>query len=314
MTQPPFNYEVFNRADWARLINDEPHQEVSHITTETLMTIKAFNDQISMADVTMVYDPLVHYIQLRYEQYIRDLQERQAFLGRAVHPTPFVIGIAGSVAVGKTTTARLLQLMLQVAYGHDEVALTTTDGFLMSNDRLKELGLYNRKGFPESYDMAGLLKFMGDIKDGASEVKSPVYSHDVSDVLPGTFESFKRPKIFIIEGINTLQAGQNSLVYLSDFFDLSIYVDADTDLISHWYLDRFAALLNQTAQLNDPENFFYHWTQIPFEEAVNAAKNVWQTVNLPNLEDYILPTRERADLILHKTVGHVINQIWLRKS
>jgi type I pantothenate kinase len=314
MSEAPFNYEVFHRQDWAGLTDAVVAPDISHITPQTLRTIKAFNDQISMSDVTMIYDTLVHYIQLRYEQYQRDLQERQTFLGRPVINSPFVIGIAGSVAVGKSTTARLLQLMLQVAYGEKAVALTTTDGFLMSNEALKAENLYERKGFPESYDMPALLDFMSRIKDGEESVQSPVYSHDISDILPGEYTTFLRPKIFIVEGINTLQAAPNSPVYLSDFFDFSIYVDAETELIEHWYLDRFAALLNQTAQLGDPDNFFYAWTQVPFDEAVNAAKNVWQSVNLPNLQDYILPTRERADLILHKTVGHVIDQVWLRKD
>lgn len=314
MTDMAFNYEVIERDDWGALASKMSASQSALITPKALANIKAFNDQISMDDVLTIYQPLVSYIKLRYAQYERNFAERQAFLGRADHQSPFVVGIAGSVAVGKSTTARLLQLMLQADMGETSVALTTTDGFLMSNEQLKARNLFERKGFPESYNMEALLSFVNDIKDGAAEVRSPRYSHDISDALPNEYDVFKRPKIFIIEGINTLQTSPNSPVYVSDFFDLSIYVDAATSLIEHWYISRFEALREQALVNNDPSNFFWSWTQIPLADAIKIAKNVWKTVNLPNLEQYILPTRERADLVLHKTVGHVIDQIWLRKS
>ena len=313
MVKAPFNYAVFSRAAWHQLILPAPAQTTSHVTPTVLRNIKAFNDQISMATVSEIYDPLVHYIKLRYNQYVRDQKERQDFLKQTRKPSPFVIGIAGSVAVGKSTTARLLQYMLQTEYGEQQVALTTTDGFLMPNAQLHAQGLYDRKGFPESYDMPALLNFMNEVKEGQAIVKSPRYSHDISDVLVDEYDTFERPDIFIVEGINTLQAAPNSPVYLSDFFDLSIYVDAQTALIEEWYIDRFKALLDQTRELADPTNYFYHYTQMPIAEAVQNARNVWRTVNLPNLTDYILPTRERADLILHKAVGHEIDEVWLRK-
>jgi len=313
MAKAPFNYAVFERSAWHQLVLPTQAQLESHVTPNVLSNIKAFNDQISMATVAEIYDPLVHYIKLRYSQYVRDQEERQAFLKQMHKPSPFVIGIAGSVAVGKSTTARLLQYMLQTEYGERQVALTTTDGFLMPNAQLHAQGLYDRKGFPESYDMPALLDFMNEVKEGQAIVKSPRYSHDISDVLLNEYDTFERPDIFIVEGINTLQAAPNSPVYLSDFFDLSIYVDAQTTLIEEWYIDRFKALLTQTRELADPTNYFYPYTQMPMEEAVQNARNVWRTVNLPNLTDYILPTRERADLILHKAIGHEIDEVWLRK-
>ena len=314
MSEAPFNYAVFQRDEWHELVVPAADRDTSHVTPKVLGEIKAFNDQISMSDVADVYDPLVHYIKLRHAQYLRDREERERFLGRAIKPSPFVIGIAGSVAVGKSTTARLLQYMLQAEYGEQNVALTTTDGFLLPNEELQAQGIFDRKGFPESYDnMPALLEFMNNVKDGDEVVRSPRYSHDISDVLVNEFDTFKRPEIFIVEGINTLQAAPNSPVYLADFFDLSLYVDAETSLIEHWYIDRFEALLQQAKEEADPTNFFFPYTQIPVAEAVAGARRVWETVNLPNLTDYILPTRERADLILHKAMGHGINEIWLRK-
>ncbi|RRG17917.1 type I pantothenate kinase [Weissella viridescens] len=313
MTEPSMNYQVIKRDDWRKLGQPTAKDVKSELTPKVLSELKAFNDQISLDEVDAIYKPLVAYIKTQYQQYGQDRKVQAEFLKQPQTPSPFVIGIAGSVAVGKTTTAQLLQYLLQAEFGEAEVALATTDGFLRSNADLAEKGITARKGFPESYNMPALLEFVDAIKDGEDEIRAPKYSHDISDVLPDEYDDFKRPKIFILEGINTLQATPDAPVYLSDFFDLSIYLDADTDLIAHWYLDRFVALLNQTAQTQDPNNFFYSWTQMPFDQAVSQARQVWETVNLPNLEEYILPTRERADLILHKTVGHIIDEIWLRK-
>ncbi|MDR3191040.1 MAG: type I pantothenate kinase [Lactobacillaceae bacterium] len=311
--QIPLNFDRYTRQAWEHLTTPVPERGATQVTPHVLENIKSFNDEISMADVLEVYGPLVDYIKLRVAQYDRDFQERQAFLSRPQVDSPFVIGIAGSVAVGKSTTARLLQFMLQAEYGDTAVALTTTDGFLLPNAELQAQNMYERKGFPESYDMRGLLDFLNAVKEGAPEVQSPKYSHDISDVLMDEFDTFKRPKIFIIEGINTLQASETSPVYLADFFDLSVYVDAQTHLIEEWYIQRFNALLVQTKAENDPSNFFWPWTQVPVAEANAAAMKVWRDVNLVNLEQYILPTRERAEIVLHKTKNHEISEIWLRK-
>lgn len=314
MVDYAINYDVIDRLDWAQLTTPVAERATDQITPTVLEQIKAFNDQISLDDVMVIYQPLVSYIQLRYAQYQRDLAEQQLFLGRPQKKLPFVIGIAGSVAVGKTTTARLLQVMLQAVFGNpDEIALMTTDGFLLPNEELAAQGLMARKGFPESYDMTSLLNFMQEVKEGVSPLRAPRYSHDTNDVLQGEVDQFDSPKILIVEGINTLQLTPGSLVYVADYFDLSIYVDAETALIKQWYLDRFEALLDQTARRGDESNFFWEYTKMARSEAVRIAADTWEKINLPNLQQYIKPTRERADLVLHKAEGHLIDQIWLRK-
>ena len=313
MATAPSNFAVFNREDWQKLANHYVMPEKIDMTPQTLQNIKAYNDRIVMADVFNIYGPLVTYIKLRYDQYRHDIAERADFLGQSASRGPFIIGIAGSVAVGKSTTARLLQYMLQSAFPEKEIALTTTDGFLYSNEKLRAAGIFDRKGFPESYDMAGLLAFMNALKEGKQTVQSPKYSHDMSDVLVGEYDAFDNPDIFIIEGINTLQSGANTPVYVSDFFDFSIYVDAQTDLIEQWYIERFKALLSAAKDNPADNEFFAEYTKMPTEQAVASALDVWRQVNLPNLNDYILPTRERADLVLHKQANHEIDTIWLRK-
>ena len=313
MATAPLNFAVFNRENWQKLANQYVVPEKIDMTPQTLQNIKAYNDRIVMADVFNIYGPLVTYIKLRYDQYRHDIAERADFLGRSASRGPFIIGIAGSVAVGKSTTARLLQYMLQSAFPEKEIALTTTDGFLYSNEKLRAAGIFDRKGFPESYDMAELLAFMNALKEGKRTVHSPKYSHDMSDVLVGEYDEFDNPDIFIIEGINTLQSGANTPVYVSDFFDFSIYVDAQTDLIEQWYIERFKALLSAAKDNPSDNEFFAKYTKMPTEQAVASALDVWRQVNLPNLNEYILPTRERADLVLHKQANHEIDTIWLRK-
>jgi type I pantothenate kinase len=233
------------------------------------------------------------------------------FLHEYVSVPPFIIGIAGSVAVGKSTTARLLQRILARTFKRRNVQLITTDGFLYPNKVLEEQGMMDRKGFPESYDMEKLINFLNEVKSGKDEIKAPVYSHSVYDVIEGEYELIQQPDILIVEGINTLQLPANQQIYVSDFFDFSIFVDADPALIEKWYLERFGALLD-TAFL-DPNNYYYQYAIGKREDAFAMARNVWKTVNLPNLEEYILPTRGRADIILHKTENHLIDQIYLRK-
>ncbi|SCB79706.1 type I pantothenate kinase [Weissella bombi] len=313
MATAPLNFAVFDRKDWQQLTSKYVAPDSLKMTPQILQNIKAYNDRIAVDDVFDVYGPLVSYIKLRYDQYHRDINERADFLGRPAAPGPFIIGIAGSVAVGKSTTARLLRYLLQVAFPKKQVALTTTDGFLLPNDKLRQMGIFDRKGFPESYDMTALLSFMNDLKEGKSQVQSPKYSHDQSDVLVGEYDVFENPDIFIIEGINTLQASAATPVYISDFFDLSIYVDAKTEWIEDWYIDRFKALLAAAVAAGDDNNFFAAYTKMPTDEAVLAATKVWRDVNLPNLNEFILPTRERADLVLHKQENHEIDTIWLRK-
>lgn len=273
--------------------------------------IKSVNDQISLKDVQEIYVPLTHLIHLYMKEFESLTLSKGLFLHEYVSVPPFIIGIAGSVAVGKSTTARLLQRILARTFKRRNVQLITTDGFLYPNKVLEEQGIMDRKGFPESYDMEKLINFLNEVKSGKDEIKAPVYSHSVYDVIEGEYELIQQPDILIVEGINTLQLPANQQIYVSDFFDFSIFVDADPALIEKWYLERFGALLD-TAFL-DPNNYYYQYAIGKREDAFAMARNVWKTVNLPNLEEYILPTRGRADIILHKTENHLIDQIYLRK-
>ena len=230
---------------------------------------------------------------------------------RYVKMPPFIIGIAGSVAVGKSTTARLVQNLLSRLFPRRTVQLITTDGFLYPNEVLEARGILDRKGFPESYDMEALINFLNAVKSGESEIKIPVYSHEVYNIIPDTFEIINQPDILIVEGINTLQLPANQQIYVSDFFDFSIFVDAQPDLIEKWYLERFESLLDTAFQ--KPNNYYYQYAIGDRGEAIKMAKEVWKNVNLKNLHEYILPTRSRADIILHKTENHIIDSIFMRK-
>ncbi|MEE0124873.1 MAG: type I pantothenate kinase, partial [Enterococcus faecalis] len=287
------------------------HDGKAPLTEAELDNIKSVNDQISLKDVQEIYVPLTHLIHLYMKEFESLTLSKGLFLHEYVSVPPFIIGIAGSVAVGKSTTARLLQRILARTFKRRNVQLITTDGFLYPNKVLEEQGIMDRKGFPESYDMEKLINFLNEVKSGKDEIKAPVYSHSVYDVIEGEYELIQQPDILIVEGINTLQLPANQQIYVSDFFDFSIFVDADPALIEKWYLERFGALLD-TAFL-DPNNYYYQYAIGKREDAFAMARNVWKTVNLPNLEEYILPTRGRADIILHKTENHLIDQIYLRK-
>ncbi|OSH28525.1 pantothenate kinase [Enterococcus faecalis] len=301
------NYYPISREEWHGFYHDGK----APLTEAELDNIKSVNDQISLKDVQEIYVPLTHLIHLYMKEFESLTLSKGLFLHEYVSVPPFIIGIAGSVAVGKSTTARLLQRILARTFKRRNVQLITTDGFLYPNKVLEEQGIMDRKGFPESYDMEKLINFLNEVKSGKDEIKAPVYSHSVYDVIEGEYELIQQPDILIVEGINTLQLPANQQIYVSDFFDFSIFVDADPALIEKWYLERFGALLD-TAFL-DPNNYYYQYAIGKREDAFAMARNVWKTVNLPNLEEYILPTRGRADIILHKTENHLIDQIYLRK-
>ncbi|MGM0279643.1 type I pantothenate kinase [Enterococcus sp. AZ081] len=301
------NYYPISREEWHEFYHDGK----APLTEAELDNIKSVNDQISLKDVQEIYVPLTHLIHLYMKEFESLTLSKGLFLHEYVSVPPFIIGIAGSVAVGKSTTARLLQRILARTFKRRNVQLITTDGFLYPNKVLEEQGIMDRKGFPESYDMEKLINFLNEVKSGKDEIKAPVYSHSVYDVIEGEYELIQQPDILIVEGINTLQLPANQQIYVSDFFDFSIFVDADPALIEKWYLERFGALLD-TAFL-DPNNYYYQYAIGKREDAFAMARNVWKTVNLPNLEEYILPTRGRADIILHKTENHLIDQIYLRK-
>ena len=274
------------------------------LTQAELDNIKSLNDQISMKDVADVYVPLCHLIHLYMKDFESLTLSKGLFLHRYVKMPPFIIGIAGSVAVGKSTTARLLQTLLDRLFKHQTVQLYPIAV-------LEERGIMDRKGFPESYDMENLIDVLNEVKSGKENIPIPKYSHDVYDIVDGEYELIDSPDILIVEGINTLQLPANQQIYVSDFFDLSIYVDADPKMVERWYIERFESLLDTA--FKDPDNYYYDYAIGDRKEALAMAEDVWKNVNLKNLEEYILPTRGRADIILHKAKHHIIDEIYLRK-
>lgn len=302
------NFYKFDRAEWSQFHS----QNFTSVTDAELAQLRSLNDEISLDDVKTIYSPLRHLIHIRYEDYLGDMFTLSRFLGMQRNPhTPFIIGIAGSVAVGKSTTARLLQLLLSRAYPDKRVQQITTDGFLYPNAELERRGILDRKGFPESYDMQLLIHFMNNVKNASGVVRAPKYSHQIYDIVPNEYEVIDRPDILIVEGINVLQLPSKQPIYVSDYFDFSIYVDADPTLIEQWYLERFGILLDTA--FTDPSNYYYQYAIGNRKDAFDMARKVWRDVNLKNLNEYILPTKNRADIILHKTTGHKIDQVALRK-
>lgn len=302
------NYDEFTRKQWENFHGEYTKQA---ITDGELRKIKSLDDEISIDDVRSIYAPIRHLLHIYLKNYRKLTKLKTEFLGGDTRKVPFIIGVSGSVAVGKSTTARLLKIMLERAYPQYKVSQMTTDGFLYPSKILKERHLMNKKGFPETYDMGKLLKFLGDVKTKGGRIKYPLYSHNIYDIIPGKYEETDNPDILIVEGINVLQLPQNEQIYVSDFFDFSIYIDAEVNDIEEWFLNRFETLLDLAR--NDPNSYYYQFTQMPEKEAMDMAKNVWDTINYPNLRDYIKPTMNRADLILHKSEGHQIDKIYLRK-
>lgn len=300
------NYISFNRNEWASLT---PTKKID-ITKEELAHVKSLGDVVDLTDVHEIYSTLISYLYLMYQTKRYKQTKQIDFLHKRIKTSPYIIGISGSVAVGKSTTARLLQLLLSRTYPELKVQLMTTDGFLYTNDELKRRHLFSRKGFPESYNMQLLRDFLSDIISGKEDIVFPLYSQAVSDIVPGKYGHVKRPDILIMEGINTLQLPESGQIVTSDFFDFSIYIDAAEDLIESWYMQRFTKLLDLNK--NDPTNFYYKLANGPRTAALGLAEETWQMVNLVNLREYIAPTKERANLILHKSRGHLIDRIYLK--
>lgn len=298
-------YHVYPRAEWAQLRGDAPKQ----ITPEELERLRSVNDRVTMADVADIYLPLVEYIRMRMQGFNDRLDRQARFLQTDRRHTPFIVGISGSVAVGKSTTARLLQLLLSRQMPDKKVQLLTTDGFLYPNAELKRRDLMSRKGFPESYDMARLTKFLVDVKADMTAT-APLYSHQAYDVLAGETVTVAQPDLLIVEGINVLQLTPGSPIYYSDLYDLTLYVDAAETDIERWYLERFSTLLDRA--VDNPHDYYYERARADRESVMAMARRVWRDVNLPNLREYILPTRERATVILHKEADHSINEVALR--
>lgn len=305
-------YLLFGREKWSELRDSEPMT----LSEKELKDLRGINDELSLKEIEDIYLPLSRLL----NYYVNATKSRQLvmmnFLNEKPQKIPFVIGVAGSVSVGKSTTSRVLQALLSRWKENNKVSLITTDGFLYPNKILEEKGLMMKKGFPESYNTKRLIQFISDIKSGKKEVKAPKYSHLIYDIVPNEFDTIKQPDILIIEGLNVLQSRadypyQKARVFVSDYLDFSIYVDAEEKLLEEWYVTRFMGF--RESAFKAPDSYFNSFTKLSKEEAEKVAMSVWREINRRNLVENILPTRERAALILHKSTDHLIDYVMLRK-
>ncbi len=296
-----------DRAEWAALAPSTPLP----LGAGEVERIRGLGDSLDLAEVAEVYVPLSRLLNLYVAGALSTGAEVREFLGQPARPTPYVIGVAGSVAVGKSTIARLLRELLSRWPDTPSVELVTTDGFLLPNAELERRGLMERKGFPESYDRRALLRFVSEVKSGAPEVRAPVYSHLVYDVLPDEHVIVRRPDVLIVEGLNVLQPPTSGRLAVSDLFDFTIYVDARTSDIEKWYVERFLRL--QRGAFADPSSYFHRFAALSEGEAVARARSIWNEINGPNLAQNILATRARASLVLRKGADHTVSTVLLRK-
>ena len=299
-------YVEFDRRGWRHLRKAMPMV----LTEHDLEGLRGLGEHLDLDEIAEIYLPLSRLIHLQVAARQRLFQSTNLFLGEAESaPMPFVIGVAGSVAVGKSTTARVLQALLARWESHPRVDLVTTDGFLYPNRELHRRQIMHRKGYPESYDRRALLRFVTEVKSGSPVVRAPVYSHTLYDIVPDEHIEIRQPDVLIVEGLNVLQTGPRLMV--SDLFDFSLYVDAKLEDIEKWYVERFLEL--RTTSFSDPRSHFSHYAELSDGAARLAAREIWNTINRPNLVDNILPTRPRATLVLRKNSDHSVQRLRLRK-
>ncbi|AEW44835.1 type I pantothenate kinase [Serratia symbiotica str. 'Cinara cedri'] len=311
-------YIKFNRTQWTALQESLPLT----ISDEEIITLRGMNADLSLEEVIQIYLPLSRLLNF----YISSNLQRQTVINRFLktkeQKIPYVIGIAGSVAVGKSTTARLLQILLSKSIENHKVELITTDSFLHPNKILNERGLMQKKGFPQSYDMRSMVKFISDVKSGTKHITAPIYSHLIYDIVLNGYQIIKQPDILIIEGLNILQSGivsqggvhyphNQHRVFVSDFVDFSIYIDASETLLQNWYIHRFLKFCQ--GAFSNPNSYFHNYSKLPESKAVNIATQIWNNINRLNLKKNILPTRERASLIINKSTNHAVESMRLRK-
>ncbi len=310
---PDFSpYLTFTADEWSQFRADTPLT----LTEDEVTRLRSLNDPIALDDVRQIYLSLSRLLASHVESAKNLFDQRRKFLSIKRSKTPFIIGIAGSVAVGKSTTARILRELLTRWPASPKVDLITTDGFLLPNAELRRQNIMDRKGFPESFDRRAVLEFLTHIKAGRRNVQAPVYSHMVYDVVPDEFITVDQPDILIFEGINVLQVSDlprdgKSVPFVSDFFDFSIYIDAEEDLIQRWYVERFMRL--RDTAFRDPASFFHRYSEVSEDAALAIALDLWKRINLANLHENILPTRLRADLVLHKGADHSVDLVALRR-
>jgi type I pantothenate kinase len=305
-------YRVFTRAEWATLREDTPMT----LEPAEISRLRSMHDRLDISEVEEIYLPLSRLLSLYVAATQNLFRARRRFLGTEDVKLPYIIGVGGSVAVGKSTTARVLQALLARWPNVPKVDLVTTDGFLYPNAVLEREGLMDKKGFPESYDVQALLRFLSDIKAGRRPVHAPIYSHLVYDVVPNVWIEIDRPDILIVEGLNVLQAGRlpkdgKAVPFVSDFFDFAVYLDADEAVLRSWYVSRFLAM--RGTAFADPKSYFHRYSRLSDGEATATATSIWNRINLVNLHENIMPTRPRADLILKKSESHQVEEVALRR-
>jgi len=305
-------YRTFSRAEWAALREDTPMT----LTSDEVTRLRSLHDRLDLQEVEDIYLSLTRLLSMYVDATQQLFRAQERFLATRDVKMPFVIGVAGSVAVGKSTTARVLQALLARWPNVPKVDLITTDGFLYPNSILAQEGLMEKKGFPESYDLPALLRFLTDVKAGRRPARAPIYSHLIYDVVPNQWVEVDRPDILIVEGLNVLQTGSlpkdgRAIPFVSDFFDFSVYIDADDDVLKSWYVDRFLTL--RGTAFRDPKSYFHRYSSLSDEEAMETAASIWERINLVNLHENIVPTRQRSDLILKKSETHAIEQVSLRR-